>query len=217
MIGLWTRIARQLRDPRKSEDHAADLNEALASGLDADTIQYLGDLASESFKRQLELDDSVWRSLPFFAATFAFVATIIGKSAADVPRWGGSLYDETAMVLLVAAVGSLAWSLRWFWVVLRPREYEYPAPDDQVKTYAQAIRQFHSDSGVVGTEALDARTLAELRLFMIDQYGSASATNLRHNAVKLKARPKVLVFMLLGFALAFGCEALIFLGTHMGG
>jgi hypothetical protein len=191
-------------------------DEAPSTALGVDTVKYLGELASESFKRQAELDESVWRSLPFFAATFAFVATIIGRSAADAPAWSRSPYSWVANLLLIGAVCSLAWSLRWFWVVLQPREYEYPAPDALVRTYAEGTAAFHAASGVADKD-IDTKTLTDMRLFMIDQYGSAAATNLGHNAVKLKARPKVLFFMLLGFALAFACEATIFLHTHIDG
>jgi hypothetical protein len=186
---------------------------APAVELGSETIKYLGDLASESYKRQAELDESVWRSLPFFAATFAFVATIIGRSASDLPPLEWEWYPAAPTVLLVLSVASLAWSLRWFWVVLKPREYEYPAPDDEVRQFAQLTAEFHVASGVSASD-LDVRTLRDMRLLMIDQYGSAAATNLRHNAVKLKARPKVLLFMLLGFVLAFACEATIFVHTH---
>jgi hypothetical protein len=102
------------------------------------------------------------------------------------------------------------------WVVLRPREYEYPAPDTAIREYAEQITEFHAESGVLPGD-IDAKSLVDLRLFMIDQYGAAAATNLTHNAVKLKARTKVLLFMLLGFVLAFACEATIFVHTHIGG
>ena len=129
--------------------------------------------------------------------------------------WSRSPYSWLANLLLMGAVCSLAWSLRWFWVVLKPREYEYPAPDVLVRTYAEETVAFHAASGVADKD-LDAKTLTDMRLFMVDQYGSAAVTNLAHNAVKLKARPKVLFFMLLGFALAFACEATIFIHTHIG-
>lgn len=190
------------------EDETADLGE--------DTVKYLVELAHDSFKRQSELDESVWRSLPFFAATFAFVATIIGRSAVDVPPWDGSFLAYITSSLVVSAVGSLAWALRWFWVVLRRREYEYPAADAEVRTYAEGIAAFHVASGVPA-DKLDGATLHDMRLFMLDQYGSAAATNLSHNAVKLKARPKALLFILVGFVLAFVCEATIFVRVHVGG
>lgn len=215
-VHLWVRMLSWFRNSPVKEIKLDDRDDGMVLDLGDDTIKYLGDLASDSFKRQIELDESVWRSLPFFAATFAFVATIIGKSATDVPHWNKSTSGKIAFVMLFLAVCSLAWSLRWFWVVLRPREYEYPAPDDRVKEYASGIRQFYIESGVSDSKTLDGKTLAELRLFMIDQYGNASTTNLGHNAAKLKARPKVLLFMLLGFALAFACEAIIFVNTHVG-
>ena len=181
-----------------------------------ETIDYIADIANESFKRQLELDESVWRSLPFFSAVFAFVAAVVGKSAVDLPPWGESHSGKAAFLMLVFAVGSLAWSLRWFWVVLRPREYEYPSPDREILEYAKGIWQFHLGSGVSDTSKLDEKTLAEVRLLMIDQYGSAAATNREHNAVKLKARLQVLLFIMLAFALAFACQATMFINTHVG-
>ncbi|WP_157013731.1 hypothetical protein [Sphingomonas parapaucimobilis] len=216
LAGLWEKMRNSCGEQGDGQIDADGIADDSSTNIGSNSVKFLVDLASESFKRQLELDESVWRSLPFFAATFAFVATIIGKSSEDVPRWGESLSGNVAFIMLMFSVSSLAWALRWFWVVIRPREYEYPAPDSKVMEYAVGIRQFYADSGVSDPERLDEKTLGELRLFMIDQYGSASTTNLRHNAVKLKARPKVLLFMLLGFALAFVCEAIIFIGTHVG-
>ncbi|WP_010183179.1 hypothetical protein [Sphingomonas sp. PAMC 26605] len=206
------------RERRSPEPDCSDLHRSDYTRLDLgpDTIKYLGDLAAESFKRQSELDESVWRSLPFFAAIFAFVATIVGKSAVDAPAWNGTYYTAATITLLSAATLSMAWTLRWFWVVLRPREYEYPAPDFAIRDYAEQITEYHAESGVPPGD-LDAKTLTDVRLFMIDQYGSAAATNLTHNAAKLKARTKVLLFMLLGFVLAFACEATIFVHTHIAG
>ena len=177
--------------------------------LGPETTKYLGDVASDSFKRQIELDESIWRSLPFFAATFAFVATIVGRSATDVPVWNGSIYSLSTNGFLVLAALSLAWGLRWFWTVLRPREYEYPAPDADVRGYAEQMTSYYLTLGHTGANR-DTEVAREVRLFMAAQYGSGAATNFRHNADKLKARSKVLLFMLVAFVLAFACEATIF-------
>lgn len=210
-LGRW-------REPESIEHDLAALEHAEYARFDLgpDTIKYLGDLAAESFKRQSELDESVWRSLPFFAAIFAFVATIVGKSAVDAPAWNGSYYTAATITLLGVATLSMAWTLRWFWVVLRPREYEYPAPDFAIREYAEQIAEYHAGNGVPPRD-LDAKVLTDIRLFMLDQYGSAAATNLTHNVAKLKARTKVLLFLLLGFVLAFACEATIFVHTHIDG
>lgn len=125
-------------------------------------------------------------------------------------------YSWISLCLLILAICSLAWSLRWFWVVLRPREYEYPSNDRDIKNYAENIHNFHTETVISSFSAVDKATTRDLRLFVLDQHSSAAATNLRLNATKLKARPKVLLFMLIGFSLAFACEATIFLKTHFG-
>ena len=177
------------------------------------TIEYVSQLASESFKRQVDLDESVWRSLPFIAATFAFVAAIVGRAASDAPPFAWHPLSLASNITLLGAVLSLAWTLRWFYVVLRGREYQYPADDAQVRRYAEEMTSYHSALGLEGDD-LDAKVVAEMRLFMIDQYGSAARTNRRLNVVRFEARGKVLLFILIGFVLAFVCEALIFVNAE---
>lgn len=152
----------------------------------------------------------MWRSLPFIAATFAFVAAVVGRAASDVPPLGWNSFAIAANVLLAVALFSLAWTLRWFWVVLRRREYEFPADDTSVRRYAEDMTEYHAALGLAD-DRLDSQVVEEMRLFMIDQYGSAARTNLRLNAVRLEARSKVLLFILIGFVLAFSCEATIFI------
>lgn len=195
-------------------------DEELDTEIGPDTAAYLVELAEASYKRQADLDESIWRSLPFFAATFAFIATIIGQSSSKVPEWGSSVYSYASGALFLSAVLCLAWSLRWFWAMLSPRAYEFPAPDAAVHDYALALRLFYSDekrsdAGSAPTDP-DKRVVHDLRLLMAQQYGAGAATNLTHNAVRLEARSKVLLFMLLSFALAFACQAIIFVGERIG-
>lgn len=173
------------------------------------TIKYLSELATDSFKRQVELDESVWRSLPFFGAALALAASIIGRGSADAPPLAWSLYAILTHAALGLATLSFAWALRWFWVVVKARDYEYPSADAQVRAYAEEMTKFHRASGMSGTE-LDDKVVDEMRLFMIEQYGSAARTNFGHNAEKMKARSQVLLFMMIGFVLAFAYEGIIF-------
>ncbi|WP_271299655.1 hypothetical protein [Sphingomonas sp. CV7422] len=176
----------------------------------------MSELANESFKRQLELDESVWRSLPFFAATFAFIAAMAGRAATDTPKIAGSFIPVVSHIFLILAIGSLAWALRWFVPILRKREYEYPSSDEEVKRFAEEMNEYHSALGLEGDD-LDAKVVEELRLFMIDQHGSAARTNFVLNGTRMAARSKALLFMLTGFVLAFLCEATIFVYKDFSG
>ncbi len=202
--GAADRIEPVTREPRESGE--------LGEG----TLKRLEEHAAETFKREVDLDESVWRTLPFMAATFAFVAAVVGKASTDMPAFSSSFYNLLTRLLLFLAVASLAWALRWFFVVLRPREYEYPAATPAVQTYAEEMSDYHSALGFQG-EDLDAKVVEELRLFMVSQYASAVGTNQRRNAVRFEARGKVLLFMLIGFVLAFSCEAIIFIHRDLYG
>lgn len=199
--------------PDQRSDSNRDPEENGSGILGPKSLAYVADLAAESFKRQVDLDESVWRSLPFFAATYAFVAALAGHAATDMPPPTCGWYAGASHLLLLLSVGSLAWALRWFWTVLRPREYEYPADDAAILHYAESIAEYHSSLGVDRSE-LDGKVDVEMRRFMIDQYGSAARTNFAHNGEKMKARGRVLLFILIGFVLAFAAEALIY--THKG-
>lgn len=196
---------------------AEDDAEALGGpAIGPDTLKYMSELANDSFKRQLELDESVWRSLPFFAATFAFIAAVAGRAATDTPPLSWSTLSLVSHAFLVLAFGSLAWALRWFVPILRKRDYEYPSSDAEVNAYAKEMNAYHAALGKEGDD-LDAEVLEELRHFMIDQHGSAARTNFLLNGTRMAARSKALLFMLTSFVLAFLCEATIFIHRDVTG
>lgn len=184
-------------------------DDADASPLASGTIKYLSDLAEGSYKRQAELDESIWRSLPFLTTTFAVITALIGRAGTDLPLWTRSVYAITVHFLLTAAVASMGYALSWIVRMLLPREYEFPASDEAVLQYAEQMTVFYAAEGLK-SEELDEKVEDELRLFMIDQYGKGASSNLRQNVGKLNERGQALQFMLLGFLLAFACEATIF-------
>ncbi len=179
------------------------------SAMKSKTAAYMEKLAESSFDRQADLDESIWRSLPFFGVSLGLAATMIGTAASDTPAIGRSFYAIATNLLLLASTGCFGWALWWFWQVVRGREYEIPASDALVRQYAEEMTTFYEAGDLVGDD-LDDKVVEELRLFMIEQYSAAAAANFRENARKTSARSQVLLFMLAGFVLAFACEAVIF-------
>lgn len=184
-------------------------NDVEASPLGSETIKYLSDLAEGSYKRQNELDESIWRSLPFLTTTFAVITALISRAGTDLPLLTGKFYPVATHFLLVGAVASMGYALSWIVRMLLPREYEFPASDEAVLQYAEQMTVFYAAQSL-SDERLDQKVEDELRLFMIDQYGKGASANLRQNVGKLTERGQALQFMLLGFLLAFACEATIF-------
>ena len=47
--------------------------------LRSETLKFLFETSSEVFKQQSDLDESVWRSMPFIGALFGFAISVIGS------------------------------------------------------------------------------------------------------------------------------------------
>ncbi|MEP9361057.1 hypothetical protein [Sphingomonas sp. KR3-1] len=171
------------------------------------TDEYLASLLSDSFKREVDADEAVWRSLPFFGAMLGLAIALlpqIYRSAAGTVElpWGALIYT-----LLAASIISFAISAWWFWVVIRPREYRYPPSDRAILDYTEALRAFHKGAG--SADEWDETVRNELRTFILDEFAQTTTNNRRNNNAKLRARSQVLLFAMAGFLVAFVCEATI--------
>ena len=113
-------------------------------------------------------------------------------------------------VLLVGALVCFVVAGRWFWDVIRLREYRYPPSDVEILDYAQTLGTFYQD---IGKKALERDGLIrdDLRTLMIAELADAATSNRRNNVAKARARSQVLLFVMTGFLLAFCAEATILL------
>uniref|UniRef100_UPI0030D80B1C hypothetical protein n=2 Tax=Pseudomonadota TaxID=1224 RepID=UPI0030D80B1C len=112
--------------------------------------------------------------------------------------------------LLVGSVGCFVIAGRWFWDVIRLRDYRYPPNDVEILDYAQTLGTFYQDIGKKAVER-DGLVRDDLRTLMIGEFADAATRNRRNNVAKAKARSQVLLFVMTGFLLAFCAEATILL------
>jgi len=173
--------------------------------LSGKSLDYLDEIFRDSFKREEESNESVWRSLPFFAAAVALAVNSLGRAAEDRPGWLDGIFAFSANLLFWLSVAAFAWTLRWFWELLRPRRYQYPPDNREIWIYAEDTRQFHVGQGRTGN-ALDDEVTQDLMAMMARQYGDAACTNMAHNRAKFQARSQLLLFILLGFFLVMVSE-----------
>ena len=175
----------------------------------AETVKYLSELAQGSYERQSELTESVWRSLPFFAAALALAVTLIGRVAENVPALSGDPWAAAANILLWLSIAAFVWTLRWFWEVIAPRTHVYPADDADVWEYARGLTEYYSASGS-RDEELDQLVLNELRALVAHQFGDAARANLSNNLAMLKARSQLLLFVMIGFVLVILAQGITY-------
>lgn len=178
------------------------------------TWAYLSDVIGDSFKREVDLEESVWRTLPFFVAAFALAITLMSYIS-DATRQLSSMWASIlAYLLFAASVAAFAWAFRWFWSVVRPLEYQYPPSDEDLLTYSDGLADYHRQMGLAG-DALDEALATDMKVFVTSQLAAASGKNRTNNAIRVLARSQAILFLLIAFGLAILSEAIIFVDSRI--
>jgi len=173
-----------------------------------ETAKFLDEKAAESFKRQTDLEESIWRALPLFSGGLIAAGAIISSIANSLPPLARSIFSVLAYASVTGALALFGLSIWWLWQVIKPREFEYLPDDTLVANFADHLTQFQSAQGLSG-DALDQAVTAELRAYMRGAYVNSAKSTFGHNQARLSARSQVIVCLLWGFVLAFGADGLV--------
>jgi hypothetical protein len=172
------------------------------------TGDYLSSILTDSFKREVDLDEAVWRSLPFFGAMLGLATVLAPPIYRSTVALAGSAWSVPVYMLLALSLLCFVAAARSFWEVIRLRNYRYPPMDLEVLAYAAELHAAHRRSGRPFAQQ-DEAVRDEVRTFILQEIATSTANNRVHNAAKLRARSQVLLFAMAGFLIAFLCEATI--------
>jgi hypothetical protein len=169
------------------------------------TDEYLASIFADSFKREIDGDEAIWRSLPFFAAIIGLAVAVLPSIfqsgvSVSLPGWQSAFY-----ILFGLSLIAFAWAGFWFARVVRVRDYRFLPLDTEILAYADRLRGFYQRTRVSDEEA-DERIREDLRRFMIRELAAAAAVNRANNRIRSNARNQVLLFALIGFLFAFLSE-----------
>jgi hypothetical protein len=110
----------------------------MASMDEPPALTYIERTLADSYRKEIDQEENVWRSLPFFAATLALqLATLfqVIDKLPDLTAWTGWLSIgclAVAGILTVAALGFLAASIY-------PAKFDYVASESALLTYATGL------------------------------------------------------------------------------
>jgi hypothetical protein len=174
--------------------------------LRSETLKFLFETSSDAFKQQSDLDESVWRSMPFIGALFGFAISVIGAVS---KRHGFSLSWPDIFYFLAVASFSAAFFYVCLTVVIR--NFEYPAKSSETRDYAHKLTAwYNSHTSNQKQTAIDAKVVDDMQRFMVDQLASANETNLVNVRKRLIARSRAIIFLLFGFFFISVSEMFIF-------
>ena len=109
--------------------------------------EYLDGIFKDAFRRELEVDENVARTLPFFAATLALAATLYGYALSRLPppAWTASaLALHVLLILGVACLIGVLWNL---FQAVRMREYRIPPRETELAAWVGELRAFYEREG----------------------------------------------------------------------
>lgn len=181
-----------------------------------DENEYLEELMAASYKREIDQEENVVRSLPFVAVGLAVLSTIMIFVSKFIPEYRfksyvivvcGMLFFFGCLIILVIIYLLLAVSGPRFQRVSNPTE---------LYLYSKRLEKYYGDIGRTPEQIAQA-VVNDMRLLMSQQYATCSAYNQAINVAHSRARARAFVSLVMAVALAFGIVVTISVHEAMNG
>lgn len=161
----------------------------------------------DAYRKEIEQEENVWRSLPFFAAALALQLAAIAQLREWVAAATG--YGMLAALVLLGSAG-IATLAALFFVLqsIAPARFRYVTPEPELIGYAAAVRKKASAKPGTTPEAADALALAAVRGLLVEQYALAAVHNRTINQLRATRRTRAGIATLVSILLLVGLLAL---------
>lgn len=141
---------------------------------------------ADAYRREIDQEENVWRSLPFFTATLALQLTAVFQVVDRLPplqTWTGLL---SLLLLIVSGLFSLV-ALVLLAASVYPAEFTYIATEVSLLDYTERLIRDEQD---LGSQALEAplSAVAILKSDLARQYAEATIHNREINKVRERRR-----------------------------
>lgn len=171
-----------------------------------DANEYLEKIAAESYKREVDQEENVVRSLPFVVAAMALLVTILGFAKIYIPVYSINFYPIFVFSILLGVGVSVGISILFLFLTVIPREFRYLSRTSDLQEYARSLRDYYSQLHDV--DDIDKSVVEDIRILMIEQYAIGTTYSQTMNNNRYGARAKAFTSLVVALALAF-----VFLAT----
>ncbi|MBR0653961.1 hypothetical protein [Plastoroseomonas arctica] len=99
---------------------------------------------AEAYRKEIDQEENIWRSLPFFAATLALQLAALFQLVERLPplsSWGGWI---AVGFLTLSAIATLV-ALGFLAACIYPQKFRYLAPDEDLLNHARLLIQDEAD------------------------------------------------------------------------
>lgn len=152
----------------------------------ASTLDHIEKTLADAYLREIEQEENVWRSLPFFAATLALQLAAMFQVVDRLPHRGSGGWWDSLGWISIASVATLT-ALVFLAASIGMADFRYITPEADLLHYAEGLdsdeRQMIAEGHESPIDALDAFKKALAR-----EYASATTHNRRINRTSALCR-----------------------------
>lgn len=151
-----------------------------------DALIHIERLLADTYRREIEQEENIWRSLPFFAATLALELAALFQVIDRLPpldTWAGRI----SVALLAAAALSSFLALGFLASTILPAKLRYIATDEKLFDYALRLVSEENDPAI-GSSPDPIVAVQVLRATLAEQYAGATDYNRRINRRRERRR-----------------------------
>lgn len=152
-------------------------------------LDYLATTLAEAYRRELDQEENVWRSLPFFAATLALQLTVLVQLRGWLGGVAGPVLVAAVVLLGLAGAGTLA-ALLFLALSIWPADFDYVANDPTLLDYArQAWVEAAGRPGATPDSVAEA-ALSAVKTMIMQQLANVAANNRGINRARAACRTR---------------------------
>jgi hypothetical protein len=102
------------------------------------TLDHIEKTLADAYRKEIDQEENIWRSLPFFAATLALQLAAMFQVVDRLPQtWTGGWWDSVACVV-IAALATLT-ALGFLSASIFLARFRYIAPEPELLDYAEGL------------------------------------------------------------------------------
>jgi hypothetical protein len=153
-------------------------------------LDHLEKTFADAYRKEIDQEENVWRSLPFFAATLALQLAAL----AQVREWAGGIAGSmfwAALALLVAAAAATLAALAFLALSVWPADYRRVAREPAFRDYAERVREAEAlAQPSASPQAVAETALRVVKAALVEQYALAVDSNRVVNERRAKWRTR---------------------------
>ncbi|HEX8379518.1 MAG TPA: hypothetical protein VF619_03085 [Allosphingosinicella sp.] len=174
----------------------------------------LHDHVQKGYDREIDDNESIWRSLPLFAVLAGLAGTFVNFLVGKAPPLEREPWSWVVWTLIISNVVIYGIGIRYLTPIVRRRFHRYIANDEEVRKFSTGLVDYYLAVGLSEVEA-DAKAVRETQDYLIAELAQASSQIQKLNRIKASARAQALFWLFAGFIFSIAISVLIIARTAL--